>query len=498
MRKYLAKLPDWLWLLILSSIPRFFRLGAEQLWFDEAFTSLVANPKTDFWKAVTGDNHPPLWSMIQAINVRLLGDSELAFRLPSALISIAGVILVWAIALELGFKKRGAFIAGLLAAFLPTGIYFAQDGRQYAALTTFVLLALWGALRKNWIAFIAGSIGAVYVQNAGLFYVFAIGLVLLVSQRKKMIAPVIALGVVVAAWSPWAFFAIQQTINMKGNHWLPPMNFAQVFVPLPIATMGWRILDPVKLHIYMVSIVFTLIGIVSGRHWAKTRGGLLAASVMFGAPILLAIFSSFYQNVYLYRALMPSATALTLLWAYPLAHASRPNRIAGKAIMIPCVAFAVLCHYLPLYAREPMQPYADIMRQNWKPRDIVYHTSPTTLVTIAHYSPDLRHVSWKQRGDFTTVTDQAKAAFGIQEDDIDRLWSEGYRRAWVVYVNSPLNRADELKQIEHIREDYNPRLIHTSQENPEITTLLYLVELLPIPAKALNIDRVRLAYGPVQ
>lgn len=475
------RLPDWFWLLVIATILRLYNLGYEQLWFDEAFTALVANPHTDFWLAVTGDNHPPLWSVIQAVNYRILGDSEFAFRLPSALMSIASVLLIWRIALALNFQQKTAFIAGLLAATLPAGLYFAQDGRMYAALIFFVLLALDSALRENWLLFFIGCAGAVYTQNVGVLYTFALGSVILLSRLKEprtLIRPFIALVGVVLVWSPWALFAYKQAAAMKGNHWLPPMNFEQFFVPWPIATMGWRVPESIRLHVYVVAIVLTLLSLYVTRSWLRTRNGMILASVVFVAPVAVAVVSTLYQNVYLYRALMPSFIALMVMWAYPLTHISPANRRVAWLVVTPAFLIGIYSHYnAGEFAREPMIPYADVMRSNWQAGDIVYHTSPTSLVTIGHYSPDLPHVVWPAPGDFTTVTDQCKLAFKLHEVDISRLKEQGYKRAWFIYVESPLNRWDEIKEYNLIMETYHPQLMRSFRENPVIETRLYLLEL---------------------
>ena len=127
-------------LAIVATIPRLATLGMESLWFDESFTWLVVKPGTDFWHAVLGDDHPPLWSMVQWLNVRLFGGSEFAFRLPAMLFSIACVLLIYVIALQVTSHRPTALIAGLFTALLPGSVYFGQDGRMYAAMACFILL----------------------------------------------------------------------------------------------------------------------------------------------------------------------------------------------------------------------------------------------------------------------------------------------------------------------------------------------------------------------
>lgn len=55
--------------------------------------------------------------------------------LPSALCSILGVALVWQVGRKLGGEKVGVAAAALLAV-APLDVWYAQEGRMYAAVLT--------------------------------------------------------------------------------------------------------------------------------------------------------------------------------------------------------------------------------------------------------------------------------------------------------------------------------------------------------------------------
>src|SRR6185369_16047245 len=123
-RARLHSIPAWGWLMVLAAGLRLVGLGSESLWYDETFTALLA--KLDLphmLAAVRGDVHPPLWYLIEWLNVRIFGGSEFAMRLPAALFSVLAVWLVWRLAVGLGFMPKTALLAGVLAAVLPASVY---------------------------------------------------------------------------------------------------------------------------------------------------------------------------------------------------------------------------------------------------------------------------------------------------------------------------------------------------------------------------------------
>ncbi len=85
------------------------------------------------------ENSPFLWYLTEWVDYRLLGSSEFALRLPSALAGIATVPVAWGIGRELA-GRRAAIVCSLLVAVGPLFVWYSQEARVYA------LYALLGAL----------------------------------------------------------------------------------------------------------------------------------------------------------------------------------------------------------------------------------------------------------------------------------------------------------------------------------------------------------------
>ena len=142
------------------------------LWLDEAISVEQAQlaPDALIQDLADGDRHPPLHHLVLWATVRLLGDGDLAVRIPSI---VAGVLLIpamYALGAELHDRRTG-FVAALLGAIAPLLVWYSQEARGYvfvALFGTLVVLAAARALRRgawrDWLLLAAASALAVWTH----------------------------------------------------------------------------------------------------------------------------------------------------------------------------------------------------------------------------------------------------------------------------------------------------------------------------------------------
>ncbi len=131
-----ARLPQW-WplaaLTLLAALLRLPSLGAQSLWFDEAFTPVHVLHQSLFttleWVPKT-ENSPPLWYLLEWFDYRLLGSSAFALRLPSAIAGIALVPVAWGIGRELA-DRSAAIACAALVTVGPLFVWYSQEARAY-------------------------------------------------------------------------------------------------------------------------------------------------------------------------------------------------------------------------------------------------------------------------------------------------------------------------------------------------------------------------------
>lgn len=106
------------------------------LWYDELFSWYVAQQDgaTGVLRALLAgaDNGPPIDYWLRQLSVVLFGDSALAFRAPSIIAYLAGLLCLWSFV-----RRRASAGAAWTAVLFPlatASLYYATEGRAYALL----------------------------------------------------------------------------------------------------------------------------------------------------------------------------------------------------------------------------------------------------------------------------------------------------------------------------------------------------------------------------
>jgi hypothetical protein len=154
-------------------------LATRGIWLDEATSIHQAQmPLSEMLHNLrTTDVHPPLHHILLWCTVRLVGDGELAVRIPSLLAATAMIPVLYGAARDI-YDKRAGMAAAALVAVAPFAVWYADEARMYALFMLFALLALWmqvrvlrGAGAGSWLGFVVAAAGLVYTQYFGALFV---------------------------------------------------------------------------------------------------------------------------------------------------------------------------------------------------------------------------------------------------------------------------------------------------------------------------------------
>lgn len=473
----LLRLPHWLIILGAALAARLPNLG-NNLWYDEAWQAWVSGSGSSMVEVMAGDNHPPLWSLIQQLNLQLFGFSEVTFRLFPLIFGVANVLILWRIALRLRLERGTALTTGLLAAFMPSMIFFGQDARMYALLTTCVLVMVYAVMRGNWYLFFPAALAALYTHNIALLYVALIGLAGIFAT-KTPVRGLVTLAFAAGLYSPWLPNLIRQSVAMK-EFWLPPFHVGQIVETLFGNTFSmWLNQFSPLLGIAGIgtAVAMTGTGFLISRKWLATRGGLTVLAAMVGVPLAAAAISATLTNIYVWRAFQPSAWLMLMVWAYPLHHLTSLNRMVARRMFVPLLVAAVIAYWAT--GRTDVYGWLAPIRENWQVGDVIYHPDPATQVIFGWYAQGYDSAIRPARGTLISVSDSVKAATHWQTLSIGQL-AERYRRAWVIVSEQPFNRADELLETQALFALYPPMLIQETPRNAFHTDRLYLLDLRTI------------------
>jgi mannosyltransferase len=147
-------------LIISGVILRFYNLGYNSLWLDEAVTyDTSIKSFGEIWTIISsGDFNPPLFYWIEHVML-FLGNNEFILRIIPAILGILTIPLFYLVGKELLDRNVGILAAALLA-FSSFHIYYSQEARAYSAMLFFASLSILFFLKavqendsKKWILF---------------------------------------------------------------------------------------------------------------------------------------------------------------------------------------------------------------------------------------------------------------------------------------------------------------------------------------------------------
>ncbi len=166
------------WILLLALLLRLPGLQ-ESLWFDEVYHTHVYWDDPARRQLLLGweDVHPPLFAYLLLGWTRLVGDSELAVRLPSLVSGLASVAVVWALGRAWLGPRQGT-VAALLLALSPVHVWFSRESKANMLMLLLGALAVWlfwsaaeTGRRRDWglgsLVLLAGLYNHVYALPVG-------------------------------------------------------------------------------------------------------------------------------------------------------------------------------------------------------------------------------------------------------------------------------------------------------------------------------------------
>jgi uncharacterized membrane protein len=215
---------------IFGSALRVFRLDWQSLWLDEIHTlgpALHATSLSDaFWNYINLAPTPPLYYLFMVTWTDLFGFSEIALRLPSALVGIATIGVFWW-GLRHVFDRPTSAVATILMALSWPALFYSQEVRGYAAVLLFTTLAAGLALRilkdydsssrKLWILLLGASLLAAMTHPLGfiicgfqLLYLFVVAVI-----RRRWVVRSFATGAIVLG-----AFLVWMSVNLSKIDWV--------------------------------------------------------------------------------------------------------------------------------------------------------------------------------------------------------------------------------------------------------------------------------------
>ena len=330
-------------LTVLAAVLRFYRIGHQGFWFDEANTALLVHfsPGKMLGLIPQTESTPPLYYCVAWVWARVFGYGEAPLRALSAVCGVLLVPVVYATGAKLVSRRTG-LIAAALAACSPLLIWYSQEARSYemlALLASVSLLAFAYARARptpRWLAaWVIASALALATHYYAVLAVVPEAIWLLVTHRRQRQVQV-AFAVVGLCGLGLIPLAISQHGTGKGN-WIHNSPFGRRLGQIvPQFAAGFDgpahgVFEPLAIAIVILALVLLVLrSAPEPRRGALVAGGLALAGFVLSLVLVAVGFDDL-----LTRNMLALWAACALLVAGGLA-VPRPRVVGGVAAVALC------------------------------------------------------------------------------------------------------------------------------------------------------------------
>jgi mannosyltransferase len=206
------------------------------LWLDEALSVNIARlPVSQIPRALAHDGAPPLYYVLLHVWMLVFGQSDIAVRALSGIVSVISLPFFWVAGRRLG-GRAVAWITFFLALSSPFAIYYATTARMYSLMILWSLLGFLALMRAledprptRLLALGAVTAAMLYTHYWALYLLVATGAWLTWRWWRTGEGGVqvraILLGVLV--WIPWSPVFVFQLLH-TGTPWTTPASAADL------------------------------------------------------------------------------------------------------------------------------------------------------------------------------------------------------------------------------------------------------------------------------
>src|SRR3989344_6459745 len=378
----------------------------QSLWLDEAINVLSAK-NLDLFSFVTkypiGDYHPPGYFLLLWVWSHIFGFSEIAVRLPSALLGVGTVVLTYLIGKNL-FNKKIAITASLLLAVSPLSIYYSQEARMYSLATFAVSLLSYFFIQllngKKW-SFVGYALAGILVLYSDyvVYLIFPVHfLFLIITQRNLLIKLLTSVFISTLFFLPWINVVLAQTEEgMKAKSALPLWSSVAGGADLkniglvPIKFIFGRISFDNKILYGLLSTLFIFMyGYIVVQAIKKFNKNILFLCIWILLPFIMVIFISIFIPFLSYFRLIFVLPPLFILIGRGLdIMPDKISKILFTVLILASLYFLSMYYFNPKFQREDWKGAALFMDNNQIENSIILFEDKHVLFPFIYYKKDL-------------------------------------------------------------------------------------------------------------
>jgi hypothetical protein len=452
-------------LLILAAFAlRVYRLGAQDIWGDEAFSIFLSQQPLNVVIAGASDTHPPFYPFLLFVWLKLAGASATATRALSALVGTLAVPLIFVFARRLtvrldapgeSARPRVAWFAAMFAAISPLLIYYSQETRMYELVAVLALASSYFALKlvahqqgskgareqrrilAPLLAFAATTALAMYTHYSAFFVIAAHNFFALLRLYHNRVALIrwLALEIALAfAYIPWI---VVQTSFLRGKAsarfeewgWSGiEIVFGKTFLAFGAGLTVDAPLAQIAAGVFLLIAALGAIAILRAFHPSPLLA-LLYCSIPVGIAYVVNPIMPFFYERYVLVAL-PGFIVLLAFGLDDLLHLNRRFALGIIGILILFNTFALKEYYFnDAYAKGKYGQMMGYVSANAQPGDALVLNNPLQKPLYRYYAPRDLPAYYLPDGSVSLEDPQMRA----QLQNVARQHS----RVWLVMFGNP-------------------------------------------------------------
>jgi uncharacterized membrane protein len=403
-------------LTFIGAILRFYNLGFNSLWLDEASTlTFAVKSLPDIWQATTGGEfNPPLFYWTEHIML-VFGNSEAVLRFIPALLGVLTIPLIYLVGKEFMDRSIG-IIAAAAFAFSPFLLYYSQEARAYSMMLFFITFAMvfyFRALKNgslaDWALFGLLSALAFWTHFYALVTIGALVLYALYDQFPKIkndlttLRPLaVSAGIFALVCLPLIIVTIQLFFKRSASAPTFGIQGPEIIVATFAQISGSEI-------VMVLFLLLFLAGIVQAFLLDRNKGIFLVTVTVL--TFAISYFLSYripMQPRYLICLAVVFYIAIALSYRLLYTLMDSPGVVYGFIAFLVVISVPTLAGYYSGYTKDDWRGFSEGLSQQTQPGDIVavipgyiiqpldYYYSNSTDGTIefpADTADDLRAIS---------------------------------------------------------------------------------------------------------
>jgi mannosyltransferase len=312
----------------------------EGLWRDEAFSWAMASRGWGLLPLTARDFNPPLYYLLLAGWMQLVGSSELALRSLSVVFFVGTLLVTWRFMVDLlDVPRRRAWLYLALIACNPMLLYYAVEARMYSLVALLAATSFYAWLAQRPVLYVIST-------AAGLYTHYFIVLVLVCQVLGTTLAGrfgdlrrrIAMLALPLLLLAPWVFATLWLKEDGGREFWVETPGWRSIFHLVTSVYTGhdesFSLIDRPERWLFALG----LLPIVLWSLWTAAVRGVRRDVVLGTAlwallPPAIVLLTSFVKPVFVPRYLIFSSVGLLLLFVGGLERARPRVRAAFLVIL---------------------------------------------------------------------------------------------------------------------------------------------------------------------